>query len=84
LWGTKVLWKKGLRTAQRCKSLFWRIRPVWRFDLIFGAAKLSLRAIELSVHYRARRYGNTQISRFRDGWLLLKMVVFAFRKMKAI
>jgi hypothetical protein len=36
------------------------------------------------IHYKARTFGETQISRFRDGWLLLKMVWFAYRKLKAI
>lgn len=84
LCGTKVLWKKDYERLSAARNYFGEFDPFGDFDLIFGAAKLSLRAIELPVHYGARRYGETQISRFRDGWLLLKMVVFAFRKMKAI
>ena len=53
------------------------------FDLIFGAAKLNLKVVEIPVPYASRTYGETQISRFTHGWLLLKMVVFAFRKLKA-
>ena len=53
------------------------------FDLIFGAAKLNLKIVEIPVRYADRTYGSPQISRFRDGWLLLKMVVFAWRKLKA-
>jgi SAM-dependent methyltransferase len=84
LCGTKVLWKTDYDRINIARSYFGEFDPFGDFDLIFGAAKLGLRAIELPVHYYARRYGETQISRFRDGWLLLKMVVFAFRKMKAI
>jgi len=84
LCGTKVLWKKDYERLRVARSYFGEFDPFGDFDLIFGAAKLSLRAIELPVHYGARKYGKTQISRFRDGWLLLKMVVFAYRKMKAI
>jgi hypothetical protein len=84
LCGTKVLWKTDYERISVARSYFGDFDPFGDFDLIFGAAKLNLRAIELPVHYGARRYGETQISRFRDGWLLLKMVVFAFRKMKAI
>ena len=36
------------------------------------------------MHYKARTYGETQISQFRDGWLLIRMVLFAFKKLKAI
>ena len=51
---------------------------------IFGAAKQNLKIIETRIRYKARTFGETQISRFRDGWLLLKMVWFAYRKLKAI
>jgi len=44
----------------------------------------SLLAISKFVLGKARTFGETQISRFRDGWLLLKMVWFAYRKLKAI
>ena len=54
------------------------------FDLIFGAAKQNLKITETPIHYKARTFGETQISRFRDGWLLMKMVWFAYRKLKAI
>ncbi|MDI1345187.1 MAG: glycosyl transferase, partial [Pseudolabrys sp.] len=54
------------------------------FDLIFGAAKLNLKIVEIPIRYADRIYGSTQISRFRDGWLLLKMVWLAFRKIKAL
>ena len=52
-------------------------------DVIFGAANLNLKIAEVPINYASRRYGETQISRFRHGWLLLRMVVFAFRKFKA-
>jgi hypothetical protein len=40
--------------------------------------------IETPIHYKARTFGETQISRFRSGWLLLTMVWFAYCKLKAI
>ncbi|MDA9522240.1 hypothetical protein XI06_18585 [Bradyrhizobium sp. CCBAU 11434] len=54
------------------------------FDLIFGASKLNLKSVDLPIRYAARTYGETRISRFRHGWMLLKMVAFAFLKIKAI
>ncbi|MEE2745735.1 MAG: glycosyl transferase, partial [Pseudomonadota bacterium] len=51
---------------------------------IFGATKLNLKIVEVPVRYRRRRYGTTQISRFRHGYLLIKMVLFAYRKLKLI
>jgi hypothetical protein len=44
---------------------------------------LNLKVIEIPVAYASRTYGETQISRFSHGLLLLRMVVFAFRKLKA-
>ena len=54
------------------------------FDLIFGAAKLNLKIIEMPIRYSSRTYGEPQISRFRDGWLLLRMCAFAMRKIKFV
>ena len=58
--------------------------PFGDFDLIFGAAKLNLKIVEVPIRYAAREYGETQISRFRHGVLLLQMVLFAYRKLKII
>ena len=58
--------------------------PFVDFDLIFGAAKQNLKIIETPICYKARIFGKTKISRFRDGWFLLKMVWFTYRKLRAI
>ena len=54
------------------------------FDLLFGASRLNLRIVDLAVRYHERRYGETNISRFRHGWLLLRMSLFAARKLKFV
>jgi len=84
LCGTKVLLRKDYEVLARERSYFGNFDPFGDFDLIFGAAKQNLKIIETPIHYKARTFGETQISRFRDGWLLLKMVWFAYRKLKAI
>ena len=84
LCGTKVLLRKDYEVLARERNYFGNFDPFGDFDLIFGAAKQNLKIIETPVHYKARTFGETQISRFRDGWLLLKMVWFAYRKLKAI
>jgi hypothetical protein len=58
--------------------------PFGDFQLIFGASKLSLKVVEVPIRYANRVYGETQISRFRHGILLLRMVAFAYRKLKAL
>jgi SAM-dependent methyltransferase len=84
LCGTKVLLRKDYEALAREREYFGNFDPFGDFDLIFGAAKQNLKIIETPIHYKARTFGETQISRFRDGWLLLKMVWFAYRKLKAI
>jgi SAM-dependent methyltransferase len=84
LCGTKVLTRTAYRQIVAGRKYFGDFDPFGDFDLIFGAAKQSQRIVEVPVHYKARTYGETQISRFRDGWLLIRMVLFAFKKLKAI
>jgi hypothetical protein len=65
-------------------SYFSNFDPFGDFDLIFGASRLGLKIIEVPVRYANRTYGETQISRFRHGLLLLRMVWFAFLRIKAL
>jgi hypothetical protein len=83
LCGTKVLSKHHYRQIEINRKYFGDFDPFGDFDLIFGAAKLNLKILEIPIRYSSRTYGRSQISRFRHGWLLLRMVVFAFRKLKA-
>ena len=84
LCGTKVLTKKNYEKIVANRSYFGDFDPFGDFDLIFGATKLNLKIVEVPIRYAAREYGETQISRFRHGWLLLKMVVFAYKKLKIV
>jgi SAM-dependent methyltransferase len=84
LCGTKALWRRDYEEIAANRSYFGDFDPFGDFDLIFGAAKLNLKIIELPVRYSERSYGETQISRFTHGWLLLRMVIFAWRMLKAI
>ncbi len=84
LCGTKVLRRADYERLKAGRAYFGDFDPFGDFDLIFGAAKLNLRCIDVPVRYRRRNYGETQISRFRHGLLLLKMVVFAFFRIKAL
>jgi SAM-dependent methyltransferase len=83
LCGTKVLTRRHYEQIAANRNYFGDFDPFGDFDLIFGAAKLNLKVIEVPIRYASRTFGVTQISRFRHGWLLLRMVVFAFRKLKA-
>jgi SAM-dependent methyltransferase len=83
LCGTKVLWRRDYERIVANRHYFGDFDPFGDFDLIFGAAKLNLRIIEVPIRYMDRSYGETQISRFSHGWLLARMVLFAWRKLKA-
>ena len=82
LCGTKVLFKRDYEAIQRNRRYFGDFDPFGDFDLLFGAAKLNLKISEIIVRYKEREYGSTQISRFKHGWLLVKMSLFAARKIK--
>ena len=84
LCGTKVLYASDYARIANGRSYFGDFDPFGDFDLLFGAAKPRLRITEVPVRYRERRYGSTQIQRFRHGWLLLKMTVMAMRKIKFV
>lgn len=82
LCGTKAFTRQNYQSMMECRSYFGDIDPFGDFDLIFGAVKANLKIVEIPVRYYARRYGTTQIRRFRHGFLLLKMVCIAIRKLK--
>jgi hypothetical protein len=84
LCGTKVLYRRDYERIAAGRSYFGDFDPFGDFDLIFGAAKLDLKILEVPIRYRERTYGTTQISRFRHGWLLLRMCLFALRRIKFV
>ncbi|MBU2620988.1 MAG: glycosyltransferase [Proteobacteria bacterium] len=84
LCGTKVLFKKDYELISKNRGYFGNFDPFGDFDLLFGAAKLNLKIAELPLRYRSRTYGETNIDRWRHGWILLKMVIFAARRIKFI
>ena len=84
LCGTKVLYRRDYERIASGRSYFGDFDPFGDFDLIFGAAKLDLKIVEVPIRYRERTYGTTQISRFRHGWLLLRMCLFALRRIKFV
>ena len=84
LCGTKALRRKDYERIAAGRGYFGEFDPFGDFDLLFGAAKLDLKIVEVPIRYRERTYGTTQISRFRHGWLLLRMCLFALRRIKFV
>jgi glycosyltransferase involved in cell wall biosynthesis len=84
LCGTKVIWKNDYEHIAANRRYFGDFDPFGDFDLIFGAAKLNLKIVDLPIRYRERTYGSTNISRWKHGLLLMRMVAFAARRIKFV
>ena len=84
LCGTKVLSRAHYDSIAANRAYFGDFDPFGDFDLLFGAAKLNLKIADVPIRYRERTYGTTNIQRWKHGWLLLRMVMFAARKLKFV
>ena len=84
LCGTKVLWRRDYERIAANRRHFGEFDPFGDFDLLFGAAKQNLKLVDLPIRYRERAYGTTNIQRWRHGWLLVRMVIFAARRIKFV
>src|SRR6266487_3043241 len=83
LCGTKVLWRSDW---ERIRPMLgsWGTEDRWGdYELLFGAAKLSLKILDLPVHYQERIYGSTKMTKvFHHGLIMLKMCWHGFLKLK--
>ena len=84
LCGTKVMFKRDYEQLKVGRKFFGEFDPFGDFDLIFGASKLNLKIVEIPIRYKERTYGSTNISRFKHGLILLRMCLFAAKKIKFI
>jgi ubiquinone/menaquinone biosynthesis C-methylase UbiE len=82
LCGTKVMFREDYLKLIANRKFFGDFDPFGDFDLLFGAYKLNLKIIDLPIRYRERTYGDTNISRFTNGFMLLRMCWFAAGKIK--
>ncbi|HEY8165198.1 MAG TPA: glycosyltransferase [Gemmatimonadaceae bacterium] len=84
LCGTKVIRRTDYEMIAANRHYFGEFDPFGDFDLLFGAAKLNLKIVDMPIRYRERTYGETNIQRFRHGWMLLRMVAYAARRIKFV
>ncbi|MDD5731257.1 MAG: glycosyltransferase family 2 protein [Candidatus Omnitrophica bacterium] len=84
LCGTKVISRENYKKIESNRSFFGEFDPFGDFDLILGASRLCLKIQEIPVRYHERTYGSTNINRWRHGFILLRMVIFAGKKLKFI
>jgi ubiquinone/menaquinone biosynthesis C-methylase UbiE len=84
LCGTKVLWRDDYLRIVANRSYFGDFDPFGDFDLLFGAAKLNLHIVEVPVRYQSRTYGSSNIAHVREGFILIKMCLYAAQKIKFV
>src|SRR5678816_4735927 len=56
LCGTKALFRWDYHQIARNRAYFGEFDPFGDFDLLFGAARLNLKIVDLPIRYRARTY----------------------------
>ncbi len=85
LCGTKAIWKKDYELLAANRAFFGDFDPFGDFDLIFGAAKLNLKIVDIPIRYRERTYGTTNIQRLAPWLAVAKDVGFCgARKLKFV
>lgn len=84
LCGTKVLSSQNYIKLVANRAYFGDFDPFGDFDLLFGASRMGLKIIEIPITYNERTYGDTNISRWKHGFILLRMLLFATNKIKFI
>ncbi|MEO0537174.1 MAG: glycosyltransferase [Cyanobacteria bacterium P01_A01_bin.123] len=84
LCGTKVLTRRDYERIAAGRHYFGDFDPFGDFDLLFGAAKLNLHIVEVPIRYQSRTYGESNIAHVKEGIILLKMCLYASRKLKFI
>ena len=84
LCGTKVLWREDYERIAAGRSYFGDFDPFGDFDLLFGAAKLNLHLVEVPIRYQPRFYGESNIAHVKEGLVLMRMCLYASRKLKFI
>lgn len=82
LCGTKALWRKDYERIVAEGTKRESVDPFGDFDLLFGAAQLKLRIIDLPVRYRRRVSGHTKVRVVEHGLLLIKMACLGFIRLK--
>ncbi|MGD2058159.1 MAG: glycosyltransferase [Anaerolineales bacterium] len=84
LCGTKAIRREDYEKIAANREYFGKLDPFGDFDLLLGAAKRNLKIVDVPIRYRSRTYGSTNISRWRHGLLLFRMLSTAARKLKFV
>jgi len=82
LCGTKLLARRDYERLVEWRERFGDFDPFGDFELLFASSELAMGVVDIPIRYLARTYGETNISRFRDGWLLLRMTLYGFFRLR--
>jgi hypothetical protein len=82
LCGTKVVTRADYQRILAWRRDFGDFDPFGDFELLFPAAVLGFGMVDIPVRYLARRYGSTNINRFRHGFQLLRMTSIGLFRIK--
>lgn len=82
--GTKVLSKKHYESILKNRTQFGDFDRFGDWELLFGAAKLNMKIVDLPIRYSERKYGKTKMQRWRIGILLVRMMIVGLRKLKFV
>ena len=77
LCGTKALFRRDYLQIPLDENERWG-----DFDLLFGAARLKLRILEVPVHYQERRAGKSKMRVMIDGWLFLFACIKGWQELR--
>ena len=83
LCGTKVMWRKDYFRIKKFIGK-WGAEDLWGdYDLLFGAAKINLKIIDLPIHYFDRIYGKTKMTKvIKNGIRMLRISITALFKLR--
>ena len=84
LCGTKAISRQNYQKLAANRHFFGDFDPFGDFDLLFGAAKLGLKIVDIPVRYFPRTYGKSNIRHVKEGLILLKTCFHAAKKIKFI
>ena len=82
LCGTKMILKSDYERLLIRIAPFGDFDPFGDFNLLFGSSLLNLKIRDIPIRYKDRTYGETNISRFKHGFILLKMTWFGLINLK--
>jgi hypothetical protein len=82
LCGTKLLARHDYDRMTAWRNDFGDFDPFGDFELIFPAATLMLGVIDVPIRYRDRTYGSTNIRRFWHGFMLARMTLIGFLRIR--